>query len=366
MVASLMRDKHGYRLAFAWRGKRRTVRLHGGSSEGYIAKRMVEEVLMSSRLNLSPSIVQIKWLYRSDNRRILDALLSMRAIDERRHLWSASHEWLTDLSAQVSHGRMAMAERVVGLLVDAIGPNVMLGDIGEDQLSSVTKQLTGSDNTVAGQVKLIRQFFRWCFACGLIDKSPTLRASAAFHRSGRLEEVSEDRFAQLLSLTQRDDELRLALLLARWGGMRRAEILRLRVSSIDFDKSLIQVSDTKRAKTTGGVRPVPLFAELREPLLEAIELLPPAADTPEPDYLLPGLTAVGPEAMDQRLRRLARLHAVRLWVRPWQNLRATRESELIRLYGVQTASQWIGNSPRVALEHYAMASAGDWDKAVGK
>ena len=43
------------------------------------------------------------------------------------------------------------------------------------------------------------------------------------------------------------------------------------------------------------------------------------------------------------------------WPKLFQNLRSTRETELFRMTGgnVKAVFTWIGNSPAVAMEHYA-------------
>ena len=42
------------------------------------------------------------------------------------------------------------------------------------------------------------------------------------------------------------------------------------------------------------------------------------------------------------------------WPKLFHNLRASRETELMRDYDLATVCKWIGNSPAVAAKHYAM------------
>ena len=55
------------------------------------------------------------------------------------------------------------------------------------------------------------------------------------------------------------------------------------------------------------------------------------------------------------------------WPKLWHNLRASRETELMREYDLATVCKWIGNSPAVAAKHYAMSVDlnADFAKAVG-
>jgi len=55
------------------------------------------------------------------------------------------------------------------------------------------------------------------------------------------------------------------------------------------------------------------------------------------------------------------------WPRLFHNLRASRESELMREYDLATVCKWIGNSPAVAARHYATSIDlnADFQRAAG-
>jgi len=52
------------------------------------------------------------------------------------------------------------------------------------------------------------------------------------------------------------------------------------------------------------------------------------------------------------------------WEKPMQNLRATRETELLAHYPAKDVTSWLGNSPDVANKHYAMTMQASFDRAV--
>ena len=56
------------------------------------------------------------------------------------------------------------------------------------------------------------------------------------------------------------------------------------------------------------------------------------------------------------------------WPKLFHNLRASRESELMREFDLATVCKWIGNSPEVAARHYAVSCDldGDFQRAAGK
>ena len=96
-----------------------------------------------------------------------------------------------------------------------------------------------------------------------------------------------------------------------------------------------------------GYRELPLFPELHDILLPLWE----AASEGEP-LLFPGHQLTN-AALRSRLESACRAAGVPLWPKPFQNMRATRETELFNEYPVPTVVRWLGNSPMIALRHYA-------------
>lgn len=50
--------------------------------------------------------------------------------------------------------------------------------------------------------------------------------------------------------------------------------------------------------------------------------------------------------------------------RLFHNLRASRETELVEKYPVQVVTDWLGNTPKVALRHYLMTTDEHFEAAV--
>jgi hypothetical protein len=69
-----------------------------------------------------------------------------------------------------------------------------------------------------------------------------------------------------------------------------------------------------------------------------------------------------------------RTHALRLldraglpaWEKLFQNLRASRETEIARDYGIKEAAAWLGNSVEIAAKRYLRISEANRAAAVGK
>ena len=52
--------------------------------------------------------------------------------------------------------------------------------------------------------------------------------------------------------------------------------------------------------------------------------------------------------------------------KPFVNCRGTCESEWVQLYGLKAATEWTGNSVKVAQAHYLEISKETWDAATGE
>ena len=59
--------------------------------------------------------------------------------------------------------------------------------------------------------------------------------------------------------------------------------------------------------------------------------------------------------MRTQFQRILRRAGLKPWQKLFHNLRASRESELMRSYDLATVCRWIGNSPEVAAKHYAVS-----------
>lgn len=103
------------------------------------------------------------------------------------------------------------------------------------------------------------------------------------------------------------------------------------------------------------MRIVPLFPELRRLMLDVFESALEGAEHIITRYRDSTVN------LGTQFRRIIRRAGFEPWPRLWQNLRASRETELMRCYDLATVCKWIGNSPAVAARHYAMSADLDAD-----
>ena len=129
-----------------------------------------------------------------------------------------------------------------------------------------------------------------------------------------------------------------------------SEHFALKWRHVDWGRSRFTVHSSKTEHHQGkATRVVPIFPELLPYLRDAFELAEDGAEHVIAKHRLGGLN------LRQQFERIIEDAGLTPWPRLFQNLRASRETELMREYDLATVCKWIGNSPAVAAKHYAMS-----------
>jgi len=219
-----------------------------------------------------------------------------------------------------------------------------------------------AENTVRRQIGMSRQFFNAAIDAGYINKNPfrnqpvTVRANPA-----RFYYVTQEMAVKVLD-TCPDTQWRLIFGLARWGGLRcPSEILRLKWQDVDFanDRFTVHASKTEH-HADGGIRTVPMFPELKPLFQDAFDK---AEDGDV--YCVTRYRNNSANLRTQMYKIIARA-GLDPWPKVFQNLRSTRETELFKMTNgnVKAVCSWIGNSPAVAMTHYAQVTEADLQEAA--
>jgi integrase len=157
-------------------------------------------------------------------------------------------------------------------------------------------------------------------------------------------------------------EWRVIFALARIGGLRApSEVLQVRWSQVDWDSKRFSFTDSKRKGKNGKPyeRTVPLFPALRVEL----ETLWERDREMNPEFVINRYrdpkTNLGTRFADAA--KVARLGEI---PRPFDNMRASRSTEIDREFGPKVESLWIGHSQKTAYKHYLMVTDDDFAHAV--
>ncbi len=148
-------------------------------------------------------------------------------------------------------------------------------------------------------------------------------------------------------------------MLCRFGGLRcPSEIFALRWADVDFDRGRLKVRSPKGANFGKGIREVPLFPEVRQ-ALDELYLEPDGGE-----FVISTNDRSSQKNLRTVFEKILRKAGVDPWQRLFQNLRASRETELVQEHTIHLVTAWLGNTPKVAMEHYLQVRDEDFAKAA--
>ncbi len=208
--------------------------------------------------------------------------------------------------------------------------------------------------TVGRTIRRAQQFFRHAIRSKLIQENPFagLKCPPQTNKD-RLYFVSLGETAKVLEACP-GTQWRLVFALARFGGLRcPSELLPLTWSDVDWEQDRFRVDSPKT-----GERFVPIFPELRPYLEQAFEEAQAGA--------IDVVTICRDAAKNMRthLCRIIRKAGLVPWERPFHNLRASRETELMQGFPVHVVTSWIGHTALVAQKHYLQVTDADFTRAA--
>lgn len=207
-----------------------------------------------------------------------------------------------------------------------------------------------SPATVNKRCQTARQFFETAVRHRWIDGNPFAGLRPATGQSADREHfVDRETIGKLLEAAT--PRMRLILALARYAALRvPSEVYPLRWDWIDWDQGLLRVYAPKTKRFPDKQwRFVPICPELRSILAEAFE------SPQDPNHVAPADGATD-AALRNRLERLCLRCGVLPWPKIWQNLRATRVTELADQFPIHVVCAWTGHAPAVAIKHYTQVT----------
>ena len=127
----------------------------------------------------------------------------------------------------------------------------------------------------------------------------------------------------------------------------------------EHDRFTVHASKTEH-HADGGIRTVPMFPELRPLFQDAFD------KAQEGDVYCITRYRDKSANIRTRLYKIIKRAGLEPWPKIFQNLRSTRETELFKMTNgnVKAVCSWIGNSPEVAMQHYAQVTEADLQEAA--
>jgi integrase len=218
------------------------------------------------------------------------------------------------------------------------------------------------ENTLRRLIGLSRQFFKAAIDAGLLSKNPFAGQPISVRANPeRFYYVNQEMALKVLD-TCPDSEWRLIFGLSRWGGLRcPSEVLGLKWQDIDFERSRFTVHACKTEHhADSGIRIVPMFPELKPLFQDAFD------NAHEGDIYCITRYRKATTNFRTTMTKIIKRAGYKPWPKLFQNLRSTRETELFKMTGgnVKAVCNWIGNSPEIAMQHYAQVTEADIQEAA--
>jgi len=406
-MAQVTNDNGRMRVLVKVDGKRRSVPVGhiGEDAARAIAKRLQHLAIMAK--NCTPQLVHddvTKWLsdLTKKNTELYDRIAEIGLASKRPEVEAGEAEaakpktyTVEDLTRDVlaahAHAKPTTlrnyrqyAERLKGYFgagrdvatiknIDAAGFIAHLRAEGKKIGKGEEKKVGLGKATVARSIKAYRMFFRYAVDWEKITRNPFvgsgIKAGDSSNRK-RMRYIPLDLFNKVLACCN-DPEFRAVLTLSRIGGLRcPSEVLALKWADVvwpDAERGIVGKLIVNASKTehteSGGVRELPLFPELAEALQALLGAVTLAGTQGE--YIISDRKQTS--IWRKRLTNLIRKAGLTPWPKVWQNMRASRESELYRQFPLDTVCKWTGHTPEVAAKYYLMDSSADenFKKASG-
>ena len=354
-------------------GIRRTVRLGDCSSHTAIAIRIHIETLLASKLSGQPvPAATAVWLATVGEtlhaRLAAVGLVSPREAEKKATLAALLQQFRDTFLPQTKAATQTSYGHTMRNLSEYFGEHKPLADITAADADAFRAFLISQKlaiATVNRRCVATKTIFAKAKRWGLIADN----VFAELQGGGQVNEarkhfVTPDDANKLLEACP-DAEWRAIVALSRFGGLRiPSETDGLSWADVNWDKGTLHVKSPKTEHHAGQAsRTVPLFPELRKALMELFE----AAEPESGPFIIAKHHGHGVN-LRTHLERIAIRAGLTPWPKPFHNMRASRQSELMAEFDLSTVCRWLGNSPAVAAKHYAMStdSDGAFRRAVGE
>ena len=372
-MASIIRQPNGRKAIqfMAGDGKRRTIRLGKASQRVAESVKVKVEALNSAAIaGISWDRETAEWVGKLDQklhgRLVKIGLVPKRAEAEQLALGDFIESYI-DGRTEVKPGTKMNYRHAKQLLVDYFGAERPIADISAGDVDDWRRHLLQegfADNTVRRRCGIARQFFKYAVRKRLLTENPFAQiAGGVTVRPNRDRDyfVSREEAGKVLDACP-DAQWRLLFALSRYGGLRcPSEHLELKWGDVDWEQNRLTIRSPKTEHHHGkAYRVMPIFPELRPYLEEVYELAPEGTEHVITRYRERNSN------LRTQLYRIIRKAWLKPWPKPFQNLRATRETELAERFPIHVVCEWLGNSQAVATKHYLQTTDDHFAQAIAE
>ncbi len=375
-MATLAKQRNGswkLYLEHPQHGRRTSITLGKLSKRSAESLRLRVEQLLACRCSGTPWPPELaRWVGElSDSMQQKLARVGLVPPRVKTRLGSFLQQWLATRSHYKPSSQVVWRQ-VVRDLLKFFGQECLLEQIDRKQAEAFRHHLQQrglSPTTISKRLQVVRMIFRHAVQQELLEKSPFEHVRHHGGDPGRRRVYVPVGSIQKVLQACGDPWWQLLVVLARFAGLRTpSESLSLRWEDIHWEENRMLVHASKTAHLPGrGCRAVPLFPEVRFYLEQARNHAEPQAEYVFPEHLR--RRAQGPRGWNGAnlrtgLLRIIRRAGLEPWPRPWHNLRASCETDLVQQFPLPKVAKWIGNTAAVAMRHYVDVTDEDFRRAA--
>ncbi len=284
--------------------------------------------------------------------------------------------------SEVKASTTTVYEHTERCLVEFFGADKVLEDINSGDVKDWRRWLTQltdkggqglAENTARRRCGIAKQFFADAVERELVGRNPFAKMKGTSVLMNRTRDyfVTREEAAAVLEACP-DTQWRLLFALSRYGGLRcPSEHFALKWGDINWDRERITIRSPKTAHHGDGheQRIMPLFPELKPYLEKAkaefLEDFDPKVERFSEQPVITIACDTG-KNFRTRLMRIIGRAGLKPWPKLFQNLRATRATELADMPGIpaHVAAEWLGHSNTIADKHYRQVTEDHFARAL--
>ena len=289
------------------------------------------------------------------------AAVALITIQRPKTLREALDEYVARVDVTTKKGTRSARRHALSLLGAYFGEDTPAASISNEEARAFALSLVDrfARSTIKTALVFIKAFFASLVASNELQVNPFKDVPLNLGTPTARSFTVPKEFAERILDACPSAADRALFALYRFGGLRAAEALAVKWSLIDWEHRRLTVPSSKTERYEGkALRVLPLFPELERALSDYWETLPEGA----PDVLF-NLSSW------QAYRKVAGLVSA-AGLEPWpkliQNLRASRENELIAAgYPEHIVAAWLGHSTRTQARYYLRVLDEYFDRATG-
>ena len=220
-----------------------------------------------------------------------------------------------------------------------------------------------SDATTSRRIGVARMIFGKAVKWKLIAENPfeDVKTGSQTNKARQFDITRQ--MADLVMAACPDAQWKLLFALSRYGGLRcPSEHLALKWGDVNWDdkRGRIRVPSSKTEHHQGHEeRFIPLWPEIREPLQAVFDEAPEGSE-----YVITRYRD-GNSNLRTQFHRIIRRAGLVPWPKTFHNLRSSRQTELEDAgWPSHVVCAWLGNSTRVARDHYLQLTEAHFEKAL--